>query len=353
MKPIKLSNGKYRMSKQINGSRKYFYGDSPKLCRLKFEQYNGSISATPLPFLVAFNSWLTDYVSSQSIATQTQYKGLADTHIIPIIGTIRIDRIKPFNIQTVLTHAKRSDGSPLSETTLMHIRKIMHAFFEYERRLKKSIKENPCDNIGIPKVPKTRDRRAATPEELTRLWERMSGTHYFYCYQFLLITGIRPSEACGLKYSDIKKGRIIISETRTRHEVSEGKSKNANRPIEITPAMLEIINLNKAFLKSENIESEYIFPTRDGFASNSGYLTRAWGRLRQGTGINLTLYEMRHTFVSLMIDKLPLKDLQRIIGHSTRMDTSTIYAHEFEKQNNNAEIIDNTMKEYLPKHNAI
>jgi ABC-type lipoprotein release transport system permease subunit len=97
-------------------------------------------------------------------------------------------------------------------------------------------------------------------------------------------------------------------------DVSDGKSKNANRTIELTPAMTEIINLNKAYLKAKNIDVEYLFPTRDGEPSNAGYLTRAWSRLMQGTGIKLTLYEIRHTYISLMIDKLPLKELQRMMG---------------------------------------
>jgi integrase len=348
MKPIKWKDG-YKMAVQRDGFRKYFYGATPKECKLKYEQWNGTFSSAPVAFSIAFDAWMKDYVSSLSKATQSQYKTLADSYIIPLIGNIRIDKLMPFNCQLVLTHARKKDESKLSETTLKHIRKIMHVFLEYQRTMKKTIKENPCNGITIPKVPKTRARRSATLEEITRLWDRMQGTHYYYCFQWLLVTGMRPSEACGLKYSDIKSGHIKIFETRSKMDVSDGKSKNANRTIELTPAMTEIINLNKAYLKAKNIEVEYLFPTRDGEPSNAGYLTRAWGRLMQGTGIKLTLYEIRHTYISLMIDKLPLKELQQMVGHSSSFNTSTVYAHIFKKQSNNAEIIDSTMTDYLQK----
>jgi integrase len=352
-KPIKLKNGKYLLTKQLNGKRKYFYGLSPKECKRKFEQWNGMFDGSPLPFKVAFNSWMDEYAISLSNSTISQYRTLADRYIIPVLGAIQIDRILPFNCQLVLTHARKKDGSQLSESTLKHIKKIMHVFFEYQRKMKKAIKENPCNDITIPRVPKTRSRRSATIEELTRIWERMAGTHYYYCFQFLLISGMRPSEACGLKYSDIKKNKITISETRTKMDVSDGKTKNAVRTIEITPIMLDIINLNKSYLKSKDIESLYLFPTRDGFASNAGYLSRAWNRLKQDTGIELTMYELRHSAISLLIDEMPLKELQKMVGHSSSFNTSTVYAHVFKKDSNNSEIIDKKIKEYLPNSEIV
>jgi integrase len=348
MKPIKWKNG-YRMSKQVNGVRKYFYGSTAKESKRKYEAYNGNYSNASVLVLTGFDNYMTEYVSVQSKSTYAQYDAMAKQFILPVIGRLRIERVIPFNIQNVLTHARKIDGSLLSESTLKTIRKVMHGYFEYERRIKRTIKENPCTDITIPKVPRTKEKRAATPEELKRIWIHMAKSHYFYCFQFLLITGIRPSEACGLKYSDIKQGKISISETRTRHEVTDGKTRNAKRLIDVTPAMLEIINMNKMYLKSKEIDSDYLFPTKDGFPSNSGYITHSWCRLKKGTDITLSLYELRHTYISLMIDKLPLKDLQRIVGHSSRMDTSTTYAHSFQKENNNSEIIDSTMSEYLPK----
>jgi integrase len=136
-------------------------------------------------------------------------------------------------------------------------------------------------------------------------------------------------------------------------DVSDGKTKNAVRTIEITPIMLDIINLNKSYLKSKDIESLYLFPTRDGFASNAGYLSRAWNRLKQDTGIELTMYELRHSAISLLIDEMPLKELQKMVGHSSSFNTSTVYAHVFKKDSNNSEIIDKKIKEYLPNSEIV
>ena len=41
----------------------------------------------------------------------------------------------------------------------------------------------------------------------------------------------------------------------------------------------------------------------------------------------MTLYELRHTFVSV-VKALPDRELQPIIGHSPSMDTTGVYSHE-------------------------
>lgn len=349
MKPIKIASGKYQIAKQVNGKRKYFYGNTPKECTSKFDAWNGNIGAPLKTFKTEFKAWMEDYVVKQSESTYSQYDTLSKTHIIPILGLIKVDKILPFNCQSVLDNARnKNSGGKLSDATLGHIRKIMHAFFEYQKLMKKSIRENPCVYLTMPKGSPTRERRSATPQELDIIWNRMEGSHYFYCFQFLLLTGLRPSEVCGIRFADIKGTSIKIKESRTRFETSSGKTKNAKREIDISPIMTNIINLQKQYCVKQKFKLDYLFPTLDGEPSNSGYLTRAWSRLMEDTGISLTLYELRHTFVSLTIDKLPIKDLQTLIGHSSRMDTSSTYAHIFKEKKDNAGIIDGAVSKYLP-----
>lgn len=337
---------RYIKTKQINGKRKYFYGKTPSEAKKKAEAYNGIIGSAVLPVKTAMDAWLTEYVSKLSKATYDQYNGLSG-YITDIIGNIKVNKVLPLNCQDVINQAARHD---LSSATLKHIRKVMHTFFEHERVMKKTIKENPCHDLKMPKGKPTRSRRAATPEELALIWERTSGTHYFYCYQFLLLTGLRPSEVCGIRVSDTTGDFIAIKEARTRTDVSTGKSDNAARTIKISPNMRLIIGEQKKYLMKKGLaSSKYLFPTPDGEPSNSGYLTRAWGRLMHNTDIELTLYELRHTLVSAAYDKVPLKELQSIIGHSSSMDTSKTYAHIFKSKSNTSDIIDEAIAPYLPK----
>ena len=61
-------------------------------------------------------------------------------------------------------------------------------------------------------------------------------------------------------------------------------------------------------------------------------IRRAWYRYCDANGIaRCTLYELRHTFVSIAAN-LPTGQLKQVIGHSQNMDTYGVYAHAINGQ---------------------
>jgi len=346
MKPYKRSDGRYKLRIQKDGAQKTFYGKTSKECIEKAKSWDGNITKG-LPCKIAMRNWLDVYVSTKTVATYDQYNTLYRLYIDPVIGLLPVGKVLPINCQNVI-NAMNKKG--LSSTTMKHCKKVMHVFFEHERKMKKTIATNPCMDVTVPNRITTRKRRSATPEELKLIWELLDGTHYFYCFQMLFLTGLRPSEVCGIKISDIKGKTINIYETRTRTDVGTGKTDNAERVLDISPGMTDIINLQLAYLRDNYVKKPvYLFPNLYGNPANSGLLTKEWRRnISEHT--DLTLYEIRHTFVSMMIDKLAIKDLQQIIGHSSRMDTSTTYGHIFDKGKNNNQIIDDVMLKHAPKN---
>lgn len=344
MKPQLRKDGRWYLLKQKNGVKQPFYDTTASGCIQQAVLWDGTPSAKTT-VETGFRQWLANEVAQKSKAAQSQYEYMG-TFILPLIEKIKISKVLPVNCQSVIN---KMNQQKLSSTTMGHARKVMHSYFEYERVMRHAIKGNPCHDIKIPKRKNTRARRSATPEELKILWERMNKSFYFYCFQFLFITGLRPSEACGIKLSSIKGTKIHITEARTRRDVSDGKTMNAARTISISPPVIDLINLQKALLKKNKIlDSEYLFPNLDGFPSNSGLVYRAWARLREGTGIDLTLYELRHTFTSMMYDHMPLKELQEYLGHSGSMDTNKTYSHIFKKANaKSATEIDETISKYI------
>jgi integrase len=343
MKPSKRPDGRYSLRVQSNGVKKTFYGKTSKECVAKAKLWDGKSSAG-LPCKVAMRTWLDGYISTKTIATYKQYDMMYRLYITPVIGILPVGKVIPLNCQNVINAMNKKK---LSTATMKHCKKVMHTFFEYERRMKKTISVNPCVDIVVPKSITTRKRRSATTSEIKMILQLLDGTHYYWCYMFLLYTGLRPSEACGIKISDIKGSTIKILETRTRHDVGTGKTDNAEREIHISQGMTDIINMQLSYLRDNYVKMPvYLFPNLYGNPSHSGLLTREWHRNLSGH-TDLTLYEIRHTYISLMYDKIPLKQLQEHIGHSSRMDTGTTYAHIFDKTKNNNEIIDDTMHEFI------
>lgn len=63
--------------------------------------------------------------------------------------------------------------------------------------------------------------------------------------------------------------------------------------------------------------------------SNQQSLYNYWKFYQRCNGIDppVSLYELRHTFVSMIEDAVPPAQLRRIVGHSKSMDTYGWYSH--------------------------
>ena len=95
------------------------------------------------------------------------------------------------------------------------------------------------------------------------------------------------------------------------------------------PKAAEIISKQKELLRSEGIQSEWVFPWVDGRNTSIDNLEKAWRRYVKYNNLpSISLYEMsRHTFISIN-KQMPVELLKMVAGHGSTMDTTKVYGHE-------------------------
>ena len=73
---------------------------------------------------------------------------------------------------------------------------------------------------------------------------------YINAYRFQVVTGLRPGEVFGLKWSDIKKRVLHLSRSiNCLDEVTSGKNENAQRNIYLTDIAIATLSSQKQLLK--------------------------------------------------------------------------------------------------------
>lgn len=128
---------------------------------------------------------------------------------------------------------------------------------------------------------------------------------------FLLNTGLRVSELCDLKVSDIQDGIVIVR---------WGKG-GKRREVPLNSAAKSAID---NWLKVRRSNSDYLFATA------SGRMTRQvvqWHLSRMGKklGFRLSPHLLRHTFGKNLVDKgVSLDKVAKLMGH-TNINTTAIY----------------------------
>lgn len=155
-------------------------------------------------------------------------------------------------------------------------------------------------------------------------------------YQFIVLTGLRHGELCALQLErDYVDGIITIRES-VSHDLdfTDGKTTNAQRSFAPVAMALKALEWHLAQCEAAGIkDSPWLFCTKDGGLLHPRVLGNHWRKWREKNGIDVTLHELRHTFLSYARTYvgMELEDVKVIVGHAEKMDTDATYVHLIKK----------------------
>jgi integrase len=171
-------------------------------------------------------------------------------------------------------------------------------------------------------------------------------TRYPYMYPLfltLLSTGLRRSEALGLKWRDIDFSQNQLQVNRTMHHLRTGetvfrppKTKKSRRTVAL-PAQCALVL--RAFKEQREREREILgyrlSPDDPVFGDEIGkiYLpdtvTHVWGKLVKRLGLKgVRLHDSRHTHISHLISLgVDIKTISERVGHASVAFTLDTYGH--------------------------
>ena len=194
---------------------------------------------------------------------------------------------------------------------------------------------NPAEQVVLPhrragRAWSATERRYLTRAELVRLLDEVP-PKWRPLFELLAATGLRISEAIGLRWSDL----VLDGETphlQVRRAIVKGalvapKSRHGARLIPLTPGLAEMLRAHRPHGATADA---FVFPGRDGAPSDQGSLRRRVlvpAVERAGlTGVGF--HTLRHTCASMLIESglSPLR-LQRWMGHHSPAFTLETYGH--------------------------
>lgn len=273
-----------------------------------------------------------EFLAAEKDATcEENYKNIESrwsNHIKPVIGNKRIGSLNEQDLQTVINRAYKKHD--LSAKTLRNIRGDLAAFLKF-CRMKKAAILYP-ENLTIPAGARRPERTILQPHDLIKLFNctdtelrgKIYPEEYVHAFRVAVLTGLRPGELIGLRWQDIRGDKIHVCRSINFHgRVTQGKNSNAIRTITMAPRVAEEIE------EQRNItgDRDTVFEV----STMSNYHKR-WKKFAAYNGIApISLYEMRHTFVSIA-QNLPEGMVKKLVGHSQSMDTWGTYAHVMDGQ---------------------
>lgn len=342
--------GRYIKSRDLSGKAIYasvyaqtYVDVKQKLSDIHWQIVNGKVcGGEEHTFREILYLWLESIHIKLKPPTYSNYLYMIETHILPFISTISVNKVDSKFINNLLfqksKHGRLDGKGGLSPSYVKKISYILNAALEY------GAKENLCAYIkGNVTTPPKQNKKL----DVLSLKEQIRLERFIYAdfnewdmgILLSLYAGLRIGEVCGLKCTDFDFERQTIhikhtveriknidgkyGEGKTALVLCDAKTFSSDRIIPIPPLLssrlAEIVKSGGTFLikgksrkHTEPRNYQYYFAKR----------------LEQAGVRQINFHMLRHTFATRCIEAgMDVKSLSEILGHSSVNITLNTYVH--------------------------
>lgn len=295
------------------------------------------------------DKWLVHHKTTVRPRTFENDADMLRLYIRQTLGGLPLSKLRPQHIQEAYAELQNRE-QPIGGSTIRRAHAVLHHALESAVRWD-MIRSNPSERVDLPKV-QSKPREAMNAKEADVFLKACELDRLGVVFLFMLTTGVRPSEALGLKWSEIdwEKGTAAIRRT-LHHErkgggyrmeeatKTEGSARTVVMPAHTVEALRAWKTRQDAFILSRGEKFERIGlvfcqdngkPIRRDNLVNRHYKPLIeHARLSDG----LTLYGLRHTYATLALQAgVPVKVVSENLGHADIALTLRTYAHVFVEQ---------------------
>ncbi|MFE4201981.1 tyrosine-type recombinase/integrase [Aneurinibacillus aneurinilyticus] len=294
------------------------------------------------PTKMTINEYLDRWLETSAkgrVRPQTYegYKRELRLYIRPQLGEYKLSKLNALTIQSVYKQYQEERG--LAPATIRRAHVIFSSAMNQAVKWG-MISKNPCEHVDLPRKER-KEMNVFTPEEARIFLEAAVYDRWHALYVLLLTTGMRPGEALGLKWGDIKDGKIRIQRTLIRRgagwRLDEPKTSRSRRTIPLPGTAVDVLKEHKLrqteqrFKAGENYHNhDFVFAVENGEPINLSNLTNhSFKPLLKGAGLkNIRLYDLRHTCATLLLaaGENP-KVVSERLGHESITLTLDTYSH--------------------------
>ncbi len=272
-----------------------------------------------------FDRFLDDVVDKTlKPKTADSYRYLAEKHILPLLGKIKLKDLNPAHLQRLYSE-KLDEG--LSKRTVQYIHAVLR------RALNLAVKwevlaRNPANRVAPPTPPKKAPETLSV-EQIKKFLEAVKGHRFYPIYLIAIGCGLREGEILGLEAQDIdlENRQISIRQTvvsiRGKTSINEPKTPNARRIVAMPSFVSET-------LKNMPLpQSGLIFKTSTSKPISPRNLLRHFHESLEKAGLpRVKFHSLRHSYASLQLSSgTHPKIVQEALGHSSIELTLDTYSH--------------------------
>jgi len=288
--------------------------------------------------------WLPSIAASVRPSTWTAYRMLCETHIIPALGTVPLQRLSAAMLNKLyadlLAHGRRDGKGGLSARTVQYVHVTCH------KALADAVKwqlltRNVADQATPPR-PQAKEPTTWTAGDLRASLAHVEGDRLYPAFLLAATTGLRRGEVLGLRWRDVDMagGRLAVVQTllQVRNEVALGTPKTAKgrRSVALDTRTVEALRAHRLAQVEERLafgpgyqDGDLVFAREDGAPLQPDSFSHTFARHAKAAALPaIRFHDLRHTHATLALQAgVHPKVVSERLGHATVSITLDTYSH--------------------------
>lgn len=233
----------------------------------------------------------------------------------------------------------------LSPETVRSVHAVLRVALRHAKYRRRIIAHDPTDGVVLPRRD-AREMSALSRAQATRLIREIRADERCgLLLELILVLGLRPSEAVGLRIQDLEldQARLHIRQRIVwlrggGFNIDAPKSRRSRRPLRIPPYLIQRLREQRRRVRELHLRAgadwrdlDLLFPTRHGSPMRPNNISRRHTKpalARAKLPSELRTYDLRHTHATLLAAAgVPLRVVAEQLGHANPYVTVTTYQH--------------------------
>jgi integrase len=284
----------------------------------------------------AISDFLDQGMKGKSPETISNYRSLADHHLIPHLGAAKLKKLTADDLDRWM------DGraSELSNRTLRLVHQILERAIRHDQARDK-VRRNVASLIIVPEGQEGRPSKAMTLDQAVQLLDTAGpgSQHRLAAYGVVsLLAGVRTEEARALTWAEVDLDAGTVAVYRSVRAMGETKTRKSRRLLKLPKKAVEALREHRKRQAAERLQAGEAWQDHDlVFCREDGTLLDRWQVRREfavitkaaGLGEEWAPRELRHSFVSILsASGVRIEDISDLMGHSGTSVTESVYRHE-------------------------
>lgn len=288
--------------------------------------------------------WLNGYVAVNCAPrTQESYRLIAERHIIPELGNVRLADLEPRQLQALYSK-KRASG--LGTRTVRYIYSLTSQALTHA--VKQGVLSRNVAEATDPPRLEHKELNTLAREDVERFFEVAKDSPYYSLFYLLLHTGLRRGEALALRWKHVDFGiqslgvtaYISVSESLSKVDgkvlIKEPKTASGKRRVALSPSSVLVLrqhhNEQKALRESLGgtlTDGDFVFSRPEGGSLDPSTVSKAFTGVVEKTGLpHMSLHDLRHSHATMLLQAgTHPKIVSERLGHSSVRVTLDTYSH--------------------------